>query len=428
MNRWTRIFAAALAAVTALGAAPPAEEPVTLIRGARVFEDADEVRVRDVLIRGQTIARIGRDLDLPAGATLVDGAGMTLIPGLHDLHIHTRRQAFESPQALQQGYAPYLAHGVTTVNEYSVSGEMIGPIRAMAEVPTPHLNLAIRFGVPHGHGTESQFTNSITTQVTTPGEAEAAMSHALTYRPDVIKVFTDGWRYGRDADRPNMDLPTLSAIVKAAHRAHVPVVTHTVTLEGAKTAARARVDAIVHGIGDALVDKEVIRLMKGNGTAYVPTLVVYEPQQDRAFRMQEWSRLAPADRAREEARLARPAQPIPEYESRRWWIMRENVRLLKAAGVRIGVGTDTGIGGVYQGSAALREIGWLTRLGFTPGEAIAAATSVSARIMGEQRSHGRIARGRRADLVLIAGRPDERIEDLHEVRRVWVSGREVFAP
>jgi hypothetical protein len=104
--------------------------------------------------------------------------------------------------------------------------------------------------------------------------------------------------------------------------------------------------------------------------------------------------------------------------------MQENVRRLKRAGIRIGVGTDAGIGGVYHGSSTLREIRWLAKLGLTPAEALAAATSVSAGII-RRSDHGRIAAGQRADLVLTGGRPDERIEDLYDVRRVFVAGLEM---
>lgn len=425
MTRFLRATLALLGMVC-IGAAPA--DPATLIRGARIFDGTGApTKVRDVLVRGDRIVAVGRRIS-PRGAQVIDAQGLTLLPGLHDLHIHTPRAAFESAEALEAGYQPYLASGITSVNEYSVSGTMLAPIRAMVDAGVarpPHLTLAIRLGVPNGHGTESEFTNSITTQVTTPAEARAAMAQLLPYRPDVIKVFADGWRYNRDVDRPDMDLPTLTAIVVAAHDAGIPVVTHTVTLAGAKRDARAGVDALVHGIGDALVDRELIQLMRKHHTAYVPTLAVYEPQQDRAFLPAEWSRLSPRGRAREEERLAQPIKPIPAYESKRWQIMQQNVRLLRKAGIRIGIGTDTGIGGVYPGLAALREIRLLTVLGFTPREALAAATSTSARIMNKKRRNGRIARGQRADLVLVGGRPDERIEDLYDVRRVWVSGREV---
>ncbi|RJF90621.1 amidohydrolase family protein [Sphingomonas cavernae] len=425
MKIWLRNMLALVCAF--IGIATAQAEPATLIRGARVFDGTGApAKLRDVLVRGDRIVAVARRISA-RDAEIVDASGMTLIPGLHDLHIHTPRAAFENAETLAATHRPYLASGVTSVNEYSVSGPMLAPIRAIetsALVEAPHMVLAIRLGVPHGHGTESEFTNSITTQVTTPAEARAAMERLLPYRPGVIKVFADGWRYARDADLPDMDLPTLKAIVDAAHADGIRVVTHTVTLAGAKIAARAGVDALVHGVGDALVDRELIRLMKKHRTSYVPTLAVYEPQQDRRLLPAEWSRLRPRDLERETQRRAEAVQPIRDYESKRWQIMQDNVRLLHAAGIRIGIGTDTGIGGVYPGLAAQREIRLLTTLGFTPREALAAATTTSARIMGA-RNHGRIARGQRADLVLVAGRPDEQIEDLYQVRRTWVSGRAV---
>lgn len=405
----------------------PAAAQSVLIHGARVFDGTGrKAAVRDVLVRGDRIAAVGRHVKPPADAHVIDAAGLTLIPGLHDLHIHTARNAFKDNPAFVAGYSAYLARGITSVNEYSVAGPMLAGIRAFPG-PAPHIALAIRLGVPGGHGTESRFTDSITTKATTPAEAHAAMAALLADRPDVIKVFADGWRYGDPGrpDRPSMDLPTLSAIVEDAHRVHIPVVTHTVTLEGAKIAARAGVDAVVHGIGDAPVDDETIRLMKRHRMAYVPTMVVFEPQENRVFLPEEWPLLDAEDRANEQARMAGPPEPIAPYDSKRWAILQDNLRRLHAAHVRIGVGTDTGIDGVGQGWATIREICWLVTLGHTPAEALAAATSVSADIMRQGKSHGRIRKGLRADLALIGGRPDERIEDLYDVRRVWVSGREV---
>lgn len=415
-------------AFATLGAAPAQERGPVLIRRARVFDGSEDApRVRDVLIEGETIAAVGRRLDSPPGVRIVEGAGLTLLPGLCDLHIHTRRSAWQSPDTLATAMAPWLACGVTTVNEYSMWPEGIAQVRAIHRPDLPHLNLAIRMGVPHGHGTESGFTNSATTQVTTAAEARAAMPRLLAYRPDVIKVFADGWRYAdpERPDRPSMDTPTLAAIVDAAHDAGVPVVTHTVTLAGAKIAASAGVDALVHGIGDALADKEIVRLMKRGSTAYVPTMVVYEPQQDRRFLPGEWRMMPPEARAREQTRMARPIEAIPEWDKRRWWLMRENLRLLHEAGVRIGAGTDTGVDGILPGVGLLRELWLYAHYGLTPAQALEAATAGNARIMGKSRNQGRIARGYRADLVLTGGEPDKRIADLYDVRRVFVGGNEV---
>lgn len=408
----------------------PAREPALLIRHARVFDGTGAPAViESVLVEGDRIVAIGSHLKTPHGVRKIDAQGLTLLPGLHDLHTHLRSPAYDAPEDLGKAYAGYLLRGITTVNDYSVSGEMIAPIRAMTQQPgglwAPHLNEAVRLGVPGGHGTEFGWGRFFTLEATTPRAAHVAMATALPYRPDVIKVFPDGWRYGRDPDLNNMNRPTLAAIVNDAHGAGIPVVTHTVTLNGAKVAAAAGVDSVVHGVGDAPVDDELIDLMKAHHTAYVSTLVVYEPQEDRSFTSGEWASFSPPEQARESARMAKPPAKIEAYDSARWAILRDNLKRIHSAGIPIGIGTDAGISGVYHGPGAIREIVWLTRLGFTPAQALVAATRTSAAIMGQDKDHGTIAPGMRADLVLVDGKPDEAIEDIWNVRRVWVSGREV---
>ncbi|HEX8643872.1 MAG TPA: amidohydrolase family protein [Allosphingosinicella sp.] len=423
---WAKL-ACALLALLCIGAARP--DAGILIRGAHVFDGTGSSAVpADVLVAGGRIVAVGSRLRAPRGARIIDARGMTLLPGLHDLHAHLRSPGLGGPDDLGKAYAAHLVHGVTNAADFSVSGEMIAPIRGMTRsgaVAAPNLALAIRLGVPGGHGTERGWGDFFTMEVTTPRAAELAMDRALPYRPDVIKVFADGWRYGRVPDLNRMDLPTLRAIVARAHAAGIPVVTHTVSLEGARIAVAAGVDALGHGIGDAPVDEELIAAMKANGTAYVPTMAVFEPQQGRLFLPAELALLSPPERAREEARLARPIAPVPELETRRWSILRENLRRLKAGGVRIGIGSDSGIGGVYHGSSTLREIRLFTAHGFTPAEALAAATSVSAGILSRGAPGGRVAPGQRADLILVGGRPDREIEHLYDLRRVFVAGREV---
>lgn len=425
VSMFVRLFIILLALIT-LGAAP--KESGILIKNARVFDGTGAPAVvQNVLIEGERITAVGAEAKAKRGIRVIDGKGMTLMPGLHDLHTHLRAPAYGGPDDLPKAWASYILDGVTTVNDFSVSGEMLEPIRSMTApggIAAPNLKLAVRIGVPGGHGTEYGWGDAFTLEAATPRAAHVAMKRALPYRPDVIKVFADGWRYGRGLDLNSMNQPTLAAIVEDAHRSGISVITHTVTLEGAKIAASAGVDAIGHGIGDALVDDELIDLMRKSGTAYVPTLVVYEPQSGRPFLPEELDELAPPERAREDRRNTSPPEAIPDYQAKRWSIMQDNVRRLSAAGIPIGVGTDAGIGGVYHGSATQREVRLLAGLGLSPSGALAAGTSVSAKIL-RSTDHGQIAPGQRADLVLIAGKPDERIEDIYAVRRVIIGGREM---
>ncbi len=418
-------------AAALLGAPALAREPAIVITNARVFDGTGApAAVAEVRVEGERIVAVGKRV--PArGAKRIDGRGMTLIPGLHDLHTHLRAPAYDGAEDMQKAWAGYLLAGVTSVNDYSLSGEMIAPVRALAASPgpvrAPHLVLAVRLGVPGGHGTEYGWGDAFTLEATTARAGTAAAARALAYVPDALKVFADGWRYGRAPDLASMNRETLAAIASAAHARAVPVFTHTVTLGGARLAALAGVDALGHGVGDAPVDAALIAAMKAGGTAYVPTMVVYEPQEDRQFTPAERAMMSAPERLAEDWAKRRVPLPIPDYEARRWRMLEANLRTLHDAGVRIGVGTDAGIGGVYHGPATLREIGILARLELGPAGALAAATNGSAAILKDPR-HGRIAPGQRADLVLVAGRPDEAIADLWQVRRVWVAGREADLP
>lgn len=427
---WLLATALVVAGASASAGVEGKDSETIHIRDARIFDATGaETRRADVLIRGDRIVEIGPRIRSPQGASVVDAAGRTLIPGLHDLHTHLRSSAYGAPEDMAKAWAGYLVNGVTTVNDYSVSAEMLEPIRKLTTGPdaiwAPHLNLAIRAGVPGGHGTEYGWGDFFTMKATTPRAAHLIMDRALPYRPDVVKVFADGWRYDRGPDLNSMNTPTLAAIVEDAHAAGVRVVTHTVTLEGAKVAAAAGVDAVVHGIGDTLADEELIALMRENGTAYVPTMVVYEPDDLRSLSAREETVLSSPELAREAARAARGNRTVAPLVTRRWNALTANLRTMHDAGIPIGIGTDAGIGGVYHGSSAIREIGWMVELGLSPAEALIAATRDSARIMGQADSHGTIEVGKRADLVLVDGRPDRDIADLWRIARVWKAGREV---
>ena len=400
------------------------------ITGARVIDGTGApARAETVIVRGDRILAVGPDVAVPPDAQVIHADGETLLPGLFDLHTHLNSSATGEPEDFGKSLKEYLLCGVTTVNDYSVYGEMIAPLRSLGQTGVllgPKVNFAIRLGTPQGHGTEFGWGDYFTQEVSTAAEAHAAMARILPYKPDVIKVFTDGWRYNRLADLTSMNVQTLSAIVEDAHHAGLKVFTHTVTLQGAKIAARAGVDSLAHGVGDALVDDELIGLMKQHHTAYVSTLATFEPEALKTSSPRLMELLAPDGRAFETRRAQRASSdPGAEPNMRRWHFLQQNIARLLAAGIPIGVGTDAGVGGTYHGWSTLHEMELLVSSGMTPLQALTAGTGVSAAIVGQDVDRGTIAPGKIADLLLVEGDPDRNINEIEKTRAVFLGGKQM---
>jgi imidazolonepropionase-like amidohydrolase len=426
------MLATSLRAIVLLALLPAAvaeAQTTTAITGARVIDGTGApARVETVIISGNHIAAVSDHAKIPAGARVIDATGESLLPGLFDLHTHLNASATDAVDDIGKSLKAYLVCGITSVNDYSVYGEMLTPLRALQSsgvLVGPKVNFAIRFGTPEGHGAEFGWGDYFTQLVSTPAEAHAAMKKILPYKPDVIKAFTDGWRYGRGDDLTSMNLQTLSAIVEDAHRAGIKVFTHTVTLNGAKIAAQAGVDVLAHGVGDASVDDELIRLLKKSRTGYVSTLATYEPPTGRTLSPRLLSLLAPGDRqfATRAAEQRSPASSSPTM--RRWQFLQENIRRLSAAGIPIGVGTDAGVAGTYHGWSTLHEMELLVASGLTPMQAITAGTVTSARLVGEDNDRGTIAPGKIADLLLVKGSPDKDIHEIENTSAVFLGGQQL---
>jgi imidazolonepropionase-like amidohydrolase len=406
-------------------------EEIVAIRGARIIDGTGSAAVPGtVLIRGDRIVSVGA-VEIPMGATVVDATGKTLLPGLFDLHTHMPYSAVLGMNGdWPKNLAAYLLSGVTTVVDFGTYPEAFAPMRELissGRVQAPHLLLAARFTTPGGHGAEGGRGDIFSLEVLTPREARAAVRRVLPYKPDILKVFTDGWRYGAAPDMTSMDERTLWALVDEAHKNGLKVLTHTVTLERAKTAARAGVDVLAHGIGNAAADDELLGLLKASGTAYVSTLAVYEPREragldallERVLDPGAKTPLAASRRSSASEGDGGPASP----RRARFATLQHNVAVLQRAGIPLGTGTDAGVTGTYHGWATLRELKLLVQAGLTPMEAIVAATRNSARAVALDKDRGTIEPGKRADLILVDGAPDRDIAEIDKIAGVFRDGR-----
>ena len=361
-----------------------------------------------VIIRNGRIAEVGPNARVPSNATIIRAKGKALLPGIFDVHTHWSPTG--TPGNIPQIANRYVANGVTTVNDFHQQPESFAPRRAwLARLVTPHVNFVARMSTPGGHGADWGDTNT-TKWVASADSARREVDALQPYGPDFIKVFADGWRYGTQPEETSMNFETLHALVDEAHKYHERVLTHTVTVERGKIAARAGVDVIAHSLQDRVIDAEGISLIKAAGTFYAPTLAIYEPPKA--------GQPAPANSDDSAVR----------QRLRKWEFAKTNLKALFDAGVPIVLGTDSGIGDAPHGDSTLREIELLVDAGLSPTAALLAGTSNSALALGLLSDRGTIESGKRADIVLIDGTPWKNISDVRKVDRVFIDGKLVFGP
>jgi imidazolonepropionase-like amidohydrolase len=197
----------------------------------------------------------------------------------------------------------------------------------------------------------------------------------------------------------------MAAICEEAHWANKRVAAHAHGGQGITDALRAGVDSFEHS--PWLTDEQIATMVK-QGAFYVPTLLVHSRGLELG---PEGTNATAASR-----------HWLAQVELARW----DTLKRAKAAGVKIAVGTDAGFW-VYHGESA-KELEELVRGGFTPMEAIVAATRISAECLDMDQDVGTIEPGKYADLVLVDGDPlsDIRVlQDKARIVQVFKGGRKV---
>jgi imidazolonepropionase-like amidohydrolase len=216
---------------------------------------------------------------------------------------------------------------------------------------------------------------------------------------DLIKILATGGVLspGDDPQHTAYTLEEMKAAVDEAGRLGRFVAAHAHGRQGILWASEAGVRSIEHG---SYMDEEVARVLKKNGTWYVPTLYVVEPI------------LAPGNPLKIQDENLAKARIVKEQ-------MRRAFRAALKAGVRIAFGTDAG---VFPHGDQVREFKIYVDEGMTPMQAIQSATRSAAELMGWERRVGTIERGRYADLVAVAGDPLRDITRLERVKWVMKGG------
>jgi imidazolonepropionase-like amidohydrolase len=432
-----------------MGAATAVDAQTTALRGARVIDGSGGAAIDNavIVIRDGHIVAIGPSAGtpVPSDAEVVDYTGKTIIPGLISDHSHVG--IFVGLKAAPENYnrdsilrqlKQLEAYGVTTVMALGLNGPLFYELRP--ELHAGRLPGADLFGADQGIGVVGGQPSAAVVpvgenQVSRPDTVEMArqsIRQMAARKTDMVKIWLDS----AGGLMPKLKPEVYSAVIDEAHKNGLRVAAHIYDLEDAKAVVQAGVDVIAHGVRDKPVDPEFIDMMKARSVWYISTIVL--DYTNFVFAEQQpWMRepffqraLHPAVRVQlDDADYRERTLGMPATAKNRAAVMtnQQNLKVVHDAGVRVGFGSDSGVGLRIPGVAEHLELALMVEAGLTPTQAITNATSNAAALL-KLDDRGVLAPGKLADLVVLVGDPTADISNSRKIHAVWHRGKKAAGP
>ena len=416
-------------------------ETVYAITGVRLIDGNGGEPVDDalIIIKGDTIQSVSRsgEAEIPTGAQVIAAAGKTIIPGLHDMHVHI---LFASDPNFAPFYMPrepvgveyqkhlyaYLYCGVTSVLDVaSGSGEDL--IFSLRKQEQDHCLLSPRIFTAGAGITYPKGFRSPSRVASNPQEAVQVIDDLAKRQPDMVKLFYENKFNGQKC--PTFDTATLKALIDESRKLGLKTTVHIFYPQLAKKLAPLQPDAFAHLPPGG---RAVVASMIKNNIACTPTLMTQyvggfylnpdiidadiigqcvDPRLISAYK----------DPALLKAiKKGRWIMRFMYYDHQRYFMLN---RLFKA-GNKIIMGSDAGGGAfIFHGLASHEEIGLYVEAGLTPLQAITIATRNGAEFLEKQDRQGTIEAGKLADLVILKADPLKDISNTKKIALVMKDGK-----
>lgn len=431
-----------------------------LIRGARIFiGDGRVIESGGVFIKRGKIEEVFEG-ETPSAevlrATVIEGSGKTLLPGLIDMHVHLGAPAavyeaekdYAPGKLMRRALATQLYSGVTTVK--SVGDGLDDSLKLRALVATgERMGAALyacgpMFTAEGGHGTE--FFEAMPEAMKgpalqqwvrlpkSPDEARQQVRELKAAGIDGTKGILEAGLAGQLFNR--LDVQCLRSAAEESRAQKLPIVVHTGNSTDIGDALLAGVDGIEHGSTRDRVPDELLARMAKEGVSYDPTLCVVEAfsklgtHPDELLNRSLVQQVVPAKLLENTRKVLRSDRMSVFLERLKPFgagleQAKENLRRAYQAGVPLVAGTDAGNLLVFHGPSLHRELQLWVSAGIPATAALQAATFNAARLLGAESRIGSIQKGRDADLLLVDGNPLEDITATERVSQIIYKGERI---